>query len=402
MCHHEDIPFGIYFSKLEQFPCACFDFIGNFVAMSIMIRITAIVVAVELSMVGAAMSETTAYGSFVHAETVPNVLFLTGKISTSESFELRKAMREHDIKLVVAASPGGNLYEGLQIAAILHDNKIGTYVPEGAQCESSCANIFLGGSSRMLLGELGVHQFFSASEEAMADAPQSVTTAVTQYTTADIIGIMNEFDTPPFVYEKMFGTADIYYFKASEKARLNRNTEDSAFIEKIDAVDAFLATNTDLLLRPDEEPTVTATASVDLAPSSTPPVATLEEAALTLLQSINNDWSQPNDIALPRMATYYAPSVEFYGNTLSQAEVMQEKSTFAERWPLRSYAVEPNSVQVNCVNDGCVVDSIIMWQASSPARSANASGYSTWTLVLVPVDDRMMIASETGRTLKRN
>lgn len=367
-----------------------------------MIRLTAIALAFELSMAGVALSETNSYGSFVYTETVPNVLFLTGKISISESFELRKAMREHDIKLVVAASPGGNLYEGLQIAAILHDNEIGTYIPEGAQCESSCANVFLGGTSRMLLGELGVHQFFSTSEEANADAPQNITTAVTQYTTADIIGIMNEFDTPPFVYEKMFGTTDIYYFKASEKARLNRNTEDAAFIEKIDAVDTFLATNPDLLTRPVEEPTVTASASVDLAPSSTPPAATLEEAALTLLQSINNDWSQPNDIALPRMATYYAPSVEFYGNTLSRAEVMQEKWTFAERWPLRSYAVEPNSVQVNCVNDGCVVDSIIMWKASSPARGANASGYSTWTLVLAPVDGRMMIVSEAGKTLKRN
>ena len=367
-----------------------------------MIRLTAIASAAVLTLGSGALAQSTSYGSFVHAEQLPNVLFLTGEISGSESFELRRAMRDHEIKLVVTASPGGNLYEGLQIAAILHDNGIATYVPEGAQCESSCAIIFLGGTSRMLLGELGVHQFFSGSDDAHADAPQSVTTAVTQYTTSEIIGFMNEFETPPFVYEKMFGTTDIYYFKASEKARLNKNTEDAAFIATIDAVDAFLQTAPDTLTRPEPEPTVTASAAVDVAPSSSPPAQTLEQAAVELLASVNADWSMPNEIALPRIATYYAPNVDFYGTTMSRADVLVEKEKFADRWPLRSYAVEPSSVRVTCMSDGCVVDSVIMWQANSPARSAKASGYSTWRLVLVPLAGKLQIASESGETLKRN
>lgn len=254
----------------------------------------------------------------------------------------------------------------------------------------------------MLLGELGVHQFYSGSDDADANAPQSVTTAVTQYTTSDIIGILNEFDTPPFVYEKMFGTTDIYYFRASEKARLNRNTDDASFIANIDAVDAFLQASPELLKRPEPKPTLTSSASVDLAPTSTAPPVTIEEAALGFLVSMNNDWSMPNEIALPRIAEYYAPAVEFYGKPLSRIEVLQEKLTFAERWPVRSYSVEPTSVQIACTPDGCEVESVIMWQASSPARGANASGYSTWKLVLVPFGEGMLIASESGKTLKRN
>lgn len=367
-----------------------------------MIRITALAAALLLPSVEAASAETTSYGSLVHSEKLPNVLFLVGKISGNDSFELRRAMRDHEVKLVVAASPGGSLYEGLQIAAILHDNGIGTYVPEGANCESSCANVFLGGTSRILLGELGVHQFYSGAGDADDSAPQSVTTAVTQYTTADIIGIMNEFDTPPFFYEKMFGTTDIYYFKASEKARLNRNTEDAAFLEQIDAVDAFVQASPDVLKRPEPAPIETASASVDLAPSSEPSAADLQAGALEFLVSMNNDWSLPNDLALPRIADYYAPNVEFYGNSMSRAEVLQEKLTFAERWPVRSYSVEPSSVKIQCGSYGCTVDSVIIWQASSPTRGAEASGYSTWSLVLVPVDGGMLIASESGKTLKRN
>ena len=115
---------------------------------------------------GLVSAEVTNYGGFVHDSGLPNVLFLTGKIDQNDSFELRRAMRNQAVALVVTASPGGNLYEGLQIAAILHDNGIGTYVPADASCESSCANVFLGGSNRLVVGELGVHQFYSSGSGA--------------------------------------------------------------------------------------------------------------------------------------------------------------------------------------------------------------------------------------------
>ena len=191
---------------------------------------------------GAAAAEPTTYGSFVFHPDLPGTLFLTGQIATGDSFELRRAMREQEIVLVVAASPGGNLYEGLQIAPILHDNGIGTFVPDGASCESSCANVFLGGLKRLAVGNLGVHQFFVDDEDVGPVSAGSAMSA-TQYTTADIIGIMNGFDTPPFVYEKMFGTKDIHYFTASEKPRLNRNVDDEEFLLQIAAAEAFIAEN---------------------------------------------------------------------------------------------------------------------------------------------------------------
>jgi hypothetical protein len=204
---------------------------------------------VSITFAGMAAAETVEYGSLRHHSDIPGVLFLTGEIKGNDSFELRRAMRDQTIDLVVTASPGGNLYEGLQIAAILHDNELGTYVPEGASCESSCANIFLGGYRRLVVGELGVHQFFSDGPEADSAVRKDLTTATTQYTTAEIIGIMNQFETPPFVFEKMFGTMDIYYFKASEKPRLNVGVEDAAFTDRIAEVDAFLVTNPAVLKR---------------------------------------------------------------------------------------------------------------------------------------------------------
>jgi hypothetical protein len=57
----------------------------------------------------AAQAETTSYGGFRHYSEVQEVLFLTGDIEVNDSFELRRAMRDQSIKLVVAASPGGSL-----------------------------------------------------------------------------------------------------------------------------------------------------------------------------------------------------------------------------------------------------------------------------------------------------
>lgn len=363
-----------------------------------------IALATPLTTAGMASGESLNYGSFQYDTGLPHVLFLKGEIQDSDSFELRRAMRDQTIDLVVTASPGGSLYEGLQIAAILQDNKIGTYVPDGASCESSCANIFLGGFSRLVIGELGVHQFYTGGPSGAAPAPKDLTTARTQYTTADIIGIMNQFDTPPFVYEKMLGTADIYYFKGSEKARLNRGVDSANFTARLAEVDAFLAQTATFFERvpfaPDTATAVQAPASE--TPQILPFVPTAEEAALALLTSINGDWSLQNEQALPRISTYYASGVDFYGSYMSHAEVMVEKETFARRWPIRDYWVEPGSVYVDCTSQGCVVDSVINWSAASPERAAKASGSSTWTLVLVSSDNGLKITGESGKTLKRN
>lgn len=213
-------------------------------------RHAALALPLFLSLASTAFGETTEYGSFRHYSDLPFGLVLIGEIKSGDSFELRRAMRDHEISLVVTASAGGNLYEGLQMAAILHDKGINTYVPPDVNCESSCANIFFGGAKRIVLGNLGVHQFYSTNNGAETPAPSDVTTSVAQYTTSEIIGIMNEFGTPPFVYEKMFGTNDIYYFKDAEKLKINEGADDDAFVAELASVDSFIALNPNAVQRP--------------------------------------------------------------------------------------------------------------------------------------------------------
>lgn len=244
------------------------------------------------SIASVAAAEIQRYGSLLNYSDLPGVLFLTGEIEDGDSFELRKAMRDQSIILIVTASPGGNLYEGLQIAAIVHDNQIGTYVPESLSCESSCANIFLGGFRRMVVGELGVHQFYSSNPELATDESKDATTSKTQYTTSDIIGIMNEFDTPPFVYEKMFGTSTMYYFKGSEKPRLNLNVDDDLFLAHLSAVDEFISKNPTIAERRPAQtsPDITAAASPNQSPETAQPPEVGAPAEVAWKRMLNVDF----------------------------------------------------------------------------------------------------------------
>lgn len=172
----------------------------------------------------------TMYGSFIHATSVPNTLFVFDEIEQYDSFEFRRAMRNHNIDTVVLASPGGSVWEGLNIAGIIHDNNIFSYVPKlpkNMGCFSACSYMFFAGKIRKADGLLAVHQAGTyGSDRDQAKEKVSETQQSTQFTVSEIIGFLNEFQTPPWVYEKMFRSRELYAFNDTEKSLLAaRNNE---------------------------------------------------------------------------------------------------------------------------------------------------------------------------------
>ena len=174
------------------------------------------------------------YGGFSIYKRIPNVLFYEVDISENDNFELRKALRSHDIDTVVLMSPGGSVWEALTMAGTVSDKKLKTYVPSGATCASACSFIFFAGSVRVAEGNLGVHQFYSengAQNEKISSVQKS-----TQFTTSEIIGFLNEFDTPPWVFEKMFAQSSMYFFSDQQKREISKGGLNKNQKEKIDAV----------------------------------------------------------------------------------------------------------------------------------------------------------------------
>lgn len=182
----------------------------------------------------------TFYGSFLHTETVPNALFFFNEIKQYDSFQLRRALRNHEIDTVVLASPGGIVWEGLNMAGIIHDKGIKTYIPELEDdfgCYSACSYMFFGGQIRRADGLLAVHQMSSRTDQA---AKINKIEDDTQYTVSEIIGFLNEFETPPWVYEKMFRSTEFYIFDKDESNRLAARSDEIAS-DNIYEINAFIS-----------------------------------------------------------------------------------------------------------------------------------------------------------------
>lgn len=148
-------------------------------------------------------------GAFVVVDGVDDAILMDGEIGLSTPLDFRRAL---DLRpktlIVVLASPGGLVTSALILADDIHKLGLGTFIPEGLGCYSACAFVFFAGSSRIAAGELGVHQMAS-------DVPDP--TGV-QYSTADILDVLEDFDVPTGVLTKMFRTPSesMYVFTPAE------------------------------------------------------------------------------------------------------------------------------------------------------------------------------------------
>lgn len=127
------------------------------------------------------------------------------------------------------------------------------------------------------------------------------------------------------------------------------------------------------------------------APSSAP---SARELATVFAHAYHEAWSSPNEVALAFMSGVYTEDVEFYGNVVSAASVMEEKRKFAHRWPIRDYSVRDGSLSAACTGSVCSVSAIIDWFAHSPSRAKSSNGVAAFEFRLNT--DRLSITRETG------
>lgn len=161
------------------------------------------------------------YGGFIYRKETPNILYFFTDIQANDDFELSKALRSHEINLIVLASPGGNVWSGLRMADKIFDKNISVYVPSNSICASACSFMFFAGKLREAKGSLGVHQFSSKGGQVEGKVGELQENA--QFTVSEIIGRLNLYDTPRFVLEKMFQQKEMYWFDAEEKIKLENN-----------------------------------------------------------------------------------------------------------------------------------------------------------------------------------
>jgi hypothetical protein len=147
---------------------------------------------------------------------------------------------------------------------------------------------------------------------------------------------------------------------------------------------------------PDESSTA---ASGSVTPSS----SDAAQLALALVRSYWTQWSSSDAASVNSIADGYGDPVLFYGRSMARGEVMRQKQVFADRWPIRSYAAQENSLQTNCdaAGSSCTVSGTVDWSAQSPARGASSAGEALFSFTLNIQDGQAKIVAEWGRVVSR-
>lgn len=80
------------------------------------------------------------------------------------------------------------------------------------------------------------------------------------------------------------------------------------------------------------------------------------------------------------MDGHYSTVINFYDKEISKSELMAEKRTFAERWPVREYSAHQDTFEISCTGGACLVAALIDWKAHSPSRGKTSTGVAWYGL----------------------
>jgi hypothetical protein len=109
-----------------------------------------------------------------------HTIYATGTIEQGDAAKLARLVHDNDLSgfdnyVVRLNSPGGLVFEGMELGTVIRDAQLETFISRGDECASACALAFLGGTSRYATGTgvgrrmefgaaLGFHGFRSATD----------------------------------------------------------------------------------------------------------------------------------------------------------------------------------------------------------------------------------------------
>lgn len=308
------------------------------------------------------------------------ILLLKGAFSTSDNPELlAREVATSGAKLITFNSGGGNVVKAMAYGRTIRSLGLSTLQLRAAECASACALAFLGGVSRQAEpGSIGVHQA-SFSPDANLDGTTAV--AAVQVLTAQIINYLIDMDVDPKLLQLSLSVSsqDMRYLTAAE-------------------MEIFKVTHSTFSNLGSTSSTASAVpASPHTTSPSTPTHATPEQKAAAFITSYHDAWSSGNFEALTFMDKAYAETVNFYGKATAKAEVLGEKKSFANRWPVRAYSVKPGSLKITCA-ETCKIEGVLDWFTKRIAGNKTSSGSAAFSLVWD--HEKEVIMSENGKVIQ--
>lgn len=324
------------------------------------------------------------YGPFFFFPEKPEMLIYTGQVGANDLLNLKKALRENPTisTLILSDNPGGLVHIGLVIAEEVYERGLNTYIPPESYCASACSFVFFAGKNRVADGRLGVHQISApelSGEQAQFGVSDIVATLPKYGVSADVLGIM--FSTP---------AKDMYYFTPQEVVKYGINRTGETRIAATQPANpgsghgAAPSQNS-----PSQAPqeasrprdVSTPPNQQDSKPGAKPAISD-EEKAMNVATLMIQTGSANNDDAMAFVNEYYADTVDYFKKRRAKDEILQDKNSYFNRWPVRRFVVDESSLRAKCDKGICAVYGLYDYTVSSPDRNKKASGTSNFTYVL--------------------
>ena len=147
-----------------------------------------------------------------------------GPILTEEMDEILSQLEDKKPKLILLNSIRGNVLGASRFARYVRQNQMNTWIAENQTCASACALVFLVGIQRFSEGKLVVHQYLPTAGQGDAMVTWDRAFIGVQSMVWQIVTLLNNFGTPPFVFERIFFSPYDYEFTEAEMAELTTIT----------------------------------------------------------------------------------------------------------------------------------------------------------------------------------
>jgi hypothetical protein len=147
-----------------------------------------------------------------------------GPILTEEMDGILSQLDDKKPEQILLNSVGGNLTGAIRFAKYVREKEMETWISRNQTCASACALIFFAGVERFSDGKLMVHQYLPTAGQGDAMVTWDRAFIGVQSMVWQIVTLLNNFGTPPFVFERIFSSPYDYEFTEAEMAELTTIT----------------------------------------------------------------------------------------------------------------------------------------------------------------------------------
>lgn len=300
------------------------------------------------------------------------VVLVQGPLVASDASEFQIKTGQLSKAVVVFESDGGSVVAGIQIGEIIRLKNFATLVPNESRCASACAIAWLGGARRFM--GPGARIGFHAAYDAASGQETGVGNALVGAYLARI-----GLPYSAVVYITQAAPSSMTWLSLSDAERRGIDVR--------------------LLETPGNRRVATAAPPMEHIPEHTD----LQQRATNFVLSVIEQWSAPSNLSLRFLSSVYDTRVEYYGALTERDSVLKEKRKFAERWPVRKYAVRQNTIKAQCdlATSLCEVDGKLDWTASSEQRNVRSSGLADFSYKVRLTDNGFLVLGERGSVLSR-